>query len=69
MKSTRFRPTYRALNAAEMEQLKTLKDAYIIVEHLLDKLPNGRYKALAMTELESSCMWGVKELTGEPPST
>jgi hypothetical protein len=60
---TRFRPTYRALSAAELEQHNTLKAAYEIVERLVDALPAGRYRALALTALEESCMWAVKELT------
>jgi hypothetical protein len=60
---SRFRPTYRALSAAELAQHGALKAAYAMVELLIEKLPSGRYRALALTTLEESCMWAVKELT------
>jgi len=60
---SRFRPTYRALSPAELAQHGALKAAYVDVEKLIDKLPAGRYRALALTTLEESCMWAVKELT------
>lgn len=60
---SRFRPKYRALSIAEVDQHDALKDAYAAVERLCDALPAGRYRALALTALEESCMWAVKELT------
>jgi|KBSMisStaDraftv2_1062788.scaffolds.fasta_scaffold98089_1 hypothetical protein len=60
---SRFRPRYRALSIAECEAHDALKAAYEAVEKLIDKLPPGRYRALALTSLEASCMWSVKELT------
>ena len=63
-KLSRFRPKYRALSIAEVDQHDALKTAYVAVEQLIDKLPAGRYRALALTTLEESCMWAVKELKG-----
>jgi hypothetical protein len=60
---SRFRPRYRALSDVEKQRHDDLKDAYAAVERLCDALPGGRYKALALTALEESCMWAVKELT------
>ena len=60
---SRFRPKYRALSIAEVEQHNALKAAYEAVERLIDVLPARRYRALALTTLEESCMWAVKELT------
>jgi len=60
---SRFRPRYRALTEQEKAQHDELKEAYAIVESLIIKLPVSRYRALAMTALEASCMWAVKELT------
>jgi hypothetical protein len=60
---SRFRPRYRALSSVEVERHDALKAAYVAVERLCDALPGGRYKALALTALEESCMWAVKELT------
>jgi len=64
---SRFRPRYRALSPEEVAQHDQFKSAYAEVERLIDILPNGRYKALAMTALEESCMWAVKELTANRP--
>jgi hypothetical protein len=63
-KLSRFRPRYRALSGAEKAAHDDLKDAYAAVERLIDELPAGRYRALALTTLEESCMWAVKALTG-----
>lgn len=60
---TRFRPRYRALSDEEKALHDEIKDAYAAVETLIVKLNGGRYRALAMTALEESCMWAVKELT------
>lgn len=60
---SRFRPRYRALSNEEKAQHDALKDAYAAVEQLVGALSPGRYRALALTSLEESCMWAVKELT------
>ena len=60
---SRFRPRYRALSDNEKAAHDELKDGYALVEAMIDKLPAGRYRALALTALEESCMWAVKELT------
>lgn len=62
-KLSRFRPRYRALSDEEKAFHDELKDGYALIEAMLDKLPAGRYRALALTTLEASCMWAVKELT------
>lgn len=61
---SRFRPRYRALSAEEKALHDELKDAYVAVEQLVLRIKPGRYRALALTALEESCMWAVKELTG-----
>lgn len=60
---SRFRPRYRALTQEEKDLHDALKTAYVYVEQLIDTIPNGRYKSLALTSLEESCMWAIKELT------
>lgn len=60
---SRFRPRYRALSEDEKLLHDDLKDAYADVEHLIERIPAGRYRSLAITALEESCMWAVKELT------
>jgi len=62
---SRFRPRYRALSYDETALHDSLKSAYAEVERLIESLPARRYRALAITALEESCMWAVKELTGE----
>lgn len=63
---SRFRPRYRALSAIDVERHDALKAAYEAVERLIEALPARRYRALALTALEESCMWAVKELTDAP---
>jgi len=60
---SRFRPRYRALSEEEKELHDWLKASYVNVEILIEKLPASRYKSLALTALEESCMWAVKSLT------
>ena len=64
---SRFRPRYRALEPDELALHDQIKDAYAVVEELIMRLQAGRYRALALTALEESCMWAVKELTGPKP--
>lgn len=63
IKPTRFRPRYRALSTEEKVLHDDLKIAYERVERYMDNLPEGRYKSLALTALEESCMWAIKQLT------
>jgi len=60
---SRFRPKYRALSDAEKALHDDIKAAYGAVELLINQIPEGRYRSLAMTALEQSCMWAIKELT------
>ncbi len=60
---SRFRPRYRALSDEEKALHDQIKDSYAAVEALIMRLNAGRYRALAITALEESCMWSVKELT------
>lgn len=60
---SRFRPTYRALTDDEKALHDQLKTKASELEALFDKVKKGRYAALAMTALENSVMWIVKELT------
>lgn len=59
----RFRPRYRALNDDDKALHDALKDKAQELADIFDKVPDGRYKALAFTSLEESVMWIVKELT------
>jgi hypothetical protein len=60
---SRFRPKYRALTDDEKSLHDALKDKAAELEALFGRVKPGRYNALAMTSLEQSIMWIVKELT------
>jgi hypothetical protein len=60
---SRFRPRYRQLTDEELALHDALKEKAAEMELLFEKVPNGRYKALAFTNLEVSIMWIVKQLT------
>jgi hypothetical protein len=63
IKVSRFRPQYRALTDEEKALHDEIKSKAAELEVVFEKVKNGRYKSLAMTELETSVMWIVKELT------
>lgn len=60
---SRFRPKYRALSDDEKALHDAIKDKAAELEVLFEHLPDGRYKSLALTDLEKSVMWIVKQLT------
>lgn len=60
---SRFRPKYRALTDDEKALHDDLKDKAAELEALFGKVKPGRYNSLAITSLEQSVMWIVKELT------
>jgi hypothetical protein len=60
---SRFRPRYRALTEQEKALHDALKDKAAELETLFAQVKPGRYNALAVTALEQSIMWIVKELT------
>lgn len=60
---SRFRPKYRALTDDEKALHDEIKSKAAELEAVFEKVKAGRYKSLAMTELETSVMWIVKELT------
>jgi hypothetical protein len=60
---SRFRPRYRALTDEEKALHDEIKNKAAEMEELFGKVKAGRYNSLAMTSLEQSVMWIVKELT------
>jgi len=62
-KVSRFRPTYRALTEDEKALHDRIKAQAEVLERVFDQIKPGRYHSLAMTALEESVMWAVKELT------
>jgi hypothetical protein len=60
---SRFRPRYRALTDDEKALHDEIKNKAAELEALFGKVKPGRYGSLAMTSLEQSVMWIVKELT------
>lgn len=61
---SRFRPTYRALSDDEKALHDAIKSKAVELEALFSQVKAGRYNSLAITSLEQSVMWIVKELTG-----
>lgn len=60
---SRFRPRYRALTEPEKQLHDDIKNKAAELEGLFAKVKAGRYNSLAVTALEQSVMWIVKELT------
>jgi len=60
---SRFRPRYRPLTDDEKALHDAIKDKAAEMEALYAKVKPGRYASLAITDLEKSVMWIVKELT------
>ncbi len=60
---SRFRPKYRALTDDEKALHDALKSKAEELENLFAMVKPGRYSSLALTSLEQSVMWIVKELT------
>jgi hypothetical protein len=60
---SRFRPRFRALTDDEKTLHDALKGKASELEALFAQVKPGRYNALAITALEQSIMWIVKELT------
>ena len=58
-----FRPTYRALTDEEKALHDEIKAKATELWSLYGNVKAGRYNALAVTALEQSVMWIVKELT------
>jgi hypothetical protein len=60
---SRFRPRYRNLTTDELALHDDIKNKAAELEALFGKVRPGRYNSLAITALEQSVMWVVKELT------
>lgn len=60
---SRFRPRYRALTPEEKALHDAIKDKAVELEQLFLQVKPGRYNSLAITDLEKSVMWIIKELT------
>ncbi|HEY4356018.1 MAG TPA: hypothetical protein VGN16_09750 [Acidobacteriaceae bacterium] len=60
---SRFRPTYRALTDDEKALHDEIKRKAADLEFSFGLVKPGRYNSLAITSLEQSVMWIVKELT------
>lgn len=60
---SRFRPRYRALTPDEKALHDAIKAKAEEMEELFGAVKAGRYHSLAVTALEQSVMWIIKELT------
>ncbi len=59
---TRFRSNKLAVG--EQERVEAVRSLFLDLALDLDrKLPDGRYKSLALTDLETASMYAVKALT------
>jgi hypothetical protein len=54
---------YRALTDDEKALHDAIKSKAAELEALFEQVKSGRYSSLAMTDLENSIMWIIKELT------
>jgi hypothetical protein len=63
MATSRFRPRYRALTIDEVTLHDEIKAKAEELEQLYSQVKGGRYSALAVTSLEESVMWIIKQLT------
>ncbi len=63
IKPSRFRPRYRQLNPDEVALHDEIKTKAAELEALIEKVGQGRYTSLALTALEESVIWSVKQLT------
>lgn len=63
MPGSRFRPEYRKLLPAEAQLIQDIKVKAEEMEVLINQAGAGRHAALAMTALEESVMWAVKQVT------
>lgn len=63
IKPSRFRPRYRQLTAEDMALHDAIKNKAAELEALFEKIPQGRYNSLALTNLELAIMWIIKQLT------
>ena len=59
-----FRNTYRKLTDDEQHLVNTIKDKAEAMEAIIEDMPLGRSRSLAMTKLEEAVMWAVKGITG-----
>ncbi len=58
-----FRPVYRQLSAEEKALCDEIKTKAEELEAIYTRVKSGRYTSLAMTSLEQSVMWIIKEVT------
>lgn len=47
-------------NELSVRRINKVREAAIELAHLLEEVPDPRYKALAKTSLEEATMWAVK---------
>jgi hypothetical protein len=59
-----LRHQYRVLSEGEKKQMLDVKDAGIVLLHMIDSLgPTSRELAIARTKVEEAVMWAVKHIT------
>lgn len=58
-----MRHQYRVLNETEKAVMVRIKDTGLDFILLLNEVPNGRERSIAITKIEEAVMWAVKALT------
>lgn len=53
---------YRKPDDRLIPLIQEVRDAYNVVWSVLSKLDKSRENAIALTELESSCQWAIKDI-------
>ena len=55
---------------AQIATMGELRQAFAeLVQHIEDRIPESRYRSLAITELESAAMWANKAITRQGNGT
>jgi hypothetical protein len=58
-----MRHQYRVLTEVEKDVMVRIKDIGLDFILLMNEVPNGRERSLAITKIEEAVMWAVKGLT------
>jgi len=64
----RRRFTARTLNEEQIILVEYVRNRFIdLAERLEQTLPESRARSIALTELESACMWTIKAIAHDAP--
>jgi hypothetical protein len=61
---------HRVPTPEQIARVEQLRRAYLTLLQTIERLcPTGRYRSIAVTDLESSCMFAIKEIVFEEKET